>query len=100
MLNLSLLLGTDFPYMMLLETVNDMVKLLDIKIYYSKNNIVFVITIPLMYQNDFILYHLMPKPFCQTNINYMCIAPSHKIIAINKNKEHHIPYDKFHSLSF
>ncbi|KAL4107224.1 hypothetical protein QTP88_017607 [Uroleucon formosanum] len=95
-IRLSLPIGTDFPYPLSLETVNDIVKLSDVKIYYSNNNIVFILTIPLIYQNNFILYHLIPKPYCHTNINCIYIAPSHKFLAISKNKEHYVAYDEFH----
>lgn len=95
-IRVSLPIGTDFPYVLSIETVNDILKLSDIKIYYSNNNIVFVITIPLIYQNNFILYHLIPKPYCQNIINCMYIAPSHKFLAISKNKEHYVAYDEFH----
>lgn len=38
----------------------------------------------------------MPKPYCQNIINCMYIAPSHKFLAISKNKEHYVAYDEFH----
>ncbi|KAL4088779.1 hypothetical protein QTP88_023863 [Uroleucon formosanum] len=95
-IRLSLPIGTDFPYPLSLETVNDIVKLSDVKIYYSNNNIVFMLTIPLIYQNNFILYHLIPKPYFHTNIDCIYIAPSHKFLAISKNKEHYVAYDEFH----
>ncbi|KAL4107964.1 hypothetical protein QTP88_018233 [Uroleucon formosanum] len=95
-IRLSPPIGTDFPYPLSLETVNDIVKLSDVKIYYSNNNIVFILTIPLIYQNNFILYHLIPKPYCHANINGIYIAPSHKFLTISKNKEHYVAYDEFH----
>ncbi|XP_060859873.1 uncharacterized protein LOC132937056 [Metopolophium dirhodum] len=95
-IRLSLPIGTDFPYALSIGTVNDIVRLSDIKIYYSNNNIVFIITIPLIYQNNFILYNLIPKLYCQNIINCMYIAPSHKFLAISKNKEHYVAYDEFH----
>jgi len=71
-IRLSLPIGTDLPYTLSLETVNDILKLSDIKIYYSNNNIVFVITIPLIYQNNFVLYHLYLSHIVEP-ISIVCI---------------------------
>jgi len=95
-IRLSLPTGTDFPYELTTMTVNDILKLSDVKVYYSNNNIVFVLTIPLIYQNNFILYNLIPKPYCTNDMNCIYIAPSYKFIAISKNKEHYVAYDDFH----
>jgi hypothetical protein len=84
-IKISLPTGTDLPYSLNPDTIYDLTKLSDLTVYYSNNNIVFVLTIPLIHQNDFILYHLLPKPVCN-QINCMIIKPSHRYLAVSRQK--------------
>jgi len=64
-------------------------------IYYSNDHIVFLIALLLIYQNDFILYNLIPNTICKGN-NCVYIKPSNKILAISKTKKHFSTYDNYH----
>ena len=55
----------------------------------------FILTLPLVYQNDFILYNLVPVPVCNGN-KCVYIKPSNKYLAISKSKEHYATYDELY----
>jgi hypothetical protein len=86
--------GTDLPTDLDITNIYELVKLSDLAIYYSNDNLVFVISLPLIYQNDFILYNLIPVPVCINN-DCVYIKPSNKYLAISKSKEHYATYDEF-----
>lgn len=50
-IRLSLPTGLDLPFPLNIKTVYDILKLSDLTVYYSNNNIVFVMRLPLIYQN-------------------------------------------------
>ncbi|CAI6353722.1 unnamed protein product [Macrosiphum euphorbiae] len=87
--------GTDLPTDLDITNIYELVKLSDIAIYYANDNLVFIISLPLIYQNDFILYNLIPVPVCIDN-DCAYIKPSNKYIAISKSKEHYATYDEFY----
>ncbi|XP_060881048.1 uncharacterized protein LOC132952688 isoform X1 [Metopolophium dirhodum] len=87
--------GTDLPTDLDIQNIYELVKLSDITIYYANDNLVFILTLPLIYQNDFILYNLIPMPVCTENDCYY-IKPSNKYLAISKTKEHYALYDEFY----
>lgn len=64
-------------------------------IYYSNDLIVFVMALLLIYQNDFILYNLIPYTICKGN-NSVYIKSSDKFLAISKTKKHYATYENFH----
>lgn len=87
--------GTDLPTDLDIANIYELVKLSDIAIYYSNDNLVFIISLPLIYQNDFLLYNLIPVPVCIDN-DCVYIKPSNKYLAISKSKEHYATYDEFY----
>ena len=87
--------GTDLPTDLDITNIYELVKLSDLAIYYANDNIVFILTLPLIYQYNFILYNLIPKPVCKEN-NCVYIKPSNKFLAISRSKEHYATYDEFH----
>jgi len=56
--------GTNMPLEVETNNVYDLVKLSDLTVYYNKNNLVFILNIPLVYQHDLSLYKLIPLPVC------------------------------------
>lgn len=84
-IKLGLPSGTDLPLDIDITSTNDLLRLSDLAVYYSNNNIVFVIIIPLIYQNEFTLYNLIPKPVCM-NKNCIYVKPSTNFLAISKSK--------------
>jgi hypothetical protein len=95
-IRLSLPEDRDLPYIPTLDTVYDILKLSDIVVYYSNDNLVFVITIHLVHKDNFILYNLIPKPICKKNMNCMYVKPSYNFIAISKTKERYTTYNNSH----
>ncbi|KAF0726158.1 Integrase catalytic domain-containing protein [Aphis craccivora] len=87
--------GTDLPTDLDISNIYELVKLSDVAIYYANDNLVFIISLPLIYQNDFILYNLIPVPVCIGN-DCVYIKPINKYLAISKSKEHYATYDEFY----
>lgn len=87
--------GTDLPTDFDIQNIYELVRLSDIAIYYSNDNLVFIISLPLIYQNNFILYNLIPVPVC-TGTDCVYVKPSNKYLAISKTKEHYAIYDEFY----
>ncbi|KAE9522778.1 hypothetical protein AGLY_016819, partial [Aphis glycines] len=67
----------------------------NLTVYCSDNRIVFIITLPLVYQNELTLYHLIPKPVCKLT-NCLYIKPNYNFLAISKTKKLYTTYDQFH----
>lgn len=84
-------IDTDLDY----TNIYKLIKLLDMAIYYSNDHIVFVMALLLIYQNDFILYNLIPYTICKGN-NCVYIKPNNKFLAISKTKKYYATYDNFH----
>jgi len=80
--------GTNLPTDSDIQNIYELVKLSDLTIYYPNDNLVFILTLPLIYQNGFILYNLIPVPVCTEN-DYFYIKPNNKYLAISKTKEHY-----------
>jgi len=88
--------GTDLPTDLDITNIYELVKLSDLTIlYYANDNLVFILALPLIYQNDFILYNLIPVPVCIGN-DCIYVKPSNKYLAISKTKEHYAIYDEFY----
>ncbi|XP_060871073.1 uncharacterized protein LOC132945368 isoform X2 [Metopolophium dirhodum] len=87
--------GTDLPTDLDIQNIYELIKLSDITIYYANDNLVFIISLPLIYQNDFSLYNLIPVPVCTGN-DCFYIKPSNKYLAISKTKEHYALYDELY----
>ncbi|KAF0703129.1 Integrase catalytic domain-containing protein [Aphis craccivora] len=85
--------GTDLPTDL---DITNIYELSGIAIYYANDNLVFIITSPLIYQNDFILYNLIPVPVCIGNDDCVNIKPINKYLTISKYKEHHATYDEYY----
>lgn len=87
--------GTDLPTDLDIQNIYELIKLSDLTIYYANDNLVFILTLPLIYQNDFILYNLIPVPVCNGNDCHY-IKPSNKYLAISNTKKHYDIYDEFY----
>lgn len=67
---------------------NNLIDSSDINIFYKNHRLVYVITIPLIEQNDFVLYHLIPLPIKQSEENvYAFINPIYTYIEIRNDKQ-------------
>ncbi|KAE9523210.1 hypothetical protein AGLY_016377 [Aphis glycines] len=94
-IKVSLPSGTELPIELDLVNAYELLRLSDLTVYCSDNRIVFIITLPLVYQNELTLYHLIPKPVCKLT-NCLYIKPSYNFLAISKTKELYTTYDQFH----
>ncbi len=94
-IKVSLPSGTELPIELDLVNAYELLRLSDLAVYCSDNRIVFIITLPLVYQNELTLYHLIPKPVCKLT-NCIYIKPSYNFLAISKTKELYTTYDQFH----
>lgn len=93
-IKVSLSKGSDIPVELEIENSHELLRLLDLVVYYSNDNIVFVIGIPLVYLNDLTMYHLVPKPIC-INSQCMYIKPNYDYLAVSKSKELYSTYNTF-----
>jgi len=68
-------------------------------IYFSNYNIVFILSISLVYQHKLKLYKLTPFQACfvENKKKYMFIRPFHDFLDVTKSKELYSNYDNFNS---
>jgi hypothetical protein len=67
---------------------NNLIDSSDLSIFYKNHRLVYILEIPLIEQNDFILYHAIPLPIKQTEGNiYAFINPVHKYIGLRTDKQ-------------
>jgi len=79
------------------DKIYSLVRLPDLTVYYNKNNLVFILNTPLVYQHDLSLYKLIPLPVCVADNKKKCmyIRPNHDFLAVTKSKELYSTYDSF-----
>jgi hypothetical protein len=53
--------------------VNDLLKLSDFTVYFNKDNIVFILNIPLIYQHELSFYKLILLPACVARNKKKCM---------------------------
>ena len=94
-IKVSLPSGTDMPIDLEVENTYELLRLSDLDVYYSNNNLVFIVKIPLVYQNEFTLYNLIPKPVSLGDTHYMYIKPSYNFLTVSRSKELYSTYDNF-----
>lgn len=63
-------MGTDLPMYFEFTNIYELLRLLDLIVYYSNTNIVFVVGILLLYLNDLIMHHLISNLFVIRMIFY------------------------------
>lgn len=89
-----------FPVNIELSNINILLKISDLETYYSPNNIIFVLRIPLVYQIDYDLYKTIPVPISH-NINssksYAMIIPTSNYVALSKDKSTYCTLDDLNS---
>jgi hypothetical protein len=68
-------------------------------VYYDNDRLVFKISLPLVYQHTLTLFHLIPKPVCESN-NCIFIKPSYKFLAVSRSKDLYSIYDNFKQTNF
>jgi len=85
--------GTDLPLDLNENNVQEMMPLSDITIYYLNDKVVFVLSVPLVYQQELTLFQLIPIPSCEKN-NCLYVKPNHNYLAITRSKELYSTYDK------
>jgi hypothetical protein len=78
-------MDTELPIELDITNVYELVRLSDLTVYFSNNKIVFIIILPLVYQNDLTKYHLIPRPICKLN-DCFYIKPNYNFLAISKTK--------------
>jgi len=69
----------------------------DITIYYLNDKVIFVLSIPLVYQHELTLFQLIPILSCENN-NCLYVKPNHNYLAITRAKELYSIYDSDQSL--
>ncbi|KAE9533068.1 hypothetical protein AGLY_009496 [Aphis glycines] len=97
--DIKLVLPSEINMPLEVETNNvyDLVKLSNLTVYYNKNNLVFILNIPLVYQHDLSLYKLILLPVCVADNKKKCmyIRFKHDFLAVTKSKEFYSTYDNF-----
>jgi len=78
--------GTDLPLDLTENNVQEMKPLSDITIYYLDDKVIFVLSIPLVYQHELTLFQLIPIPMCENN-NCLYVKPNYHYLAITRSKE-------------
>jgi len=72
-IKLALPSGTNMPLEVEYSNVYDLIKLSDLTVYFNKDNIVFILNIPLAYQHELSLYKLIPLSACVAEKEKKCI---------------------------
>jgi hypothetical protein len=72
----------------------ELLKLSELTVYYDNDRLVFKISIPLVHQHTLTLFHLIPKPVCESN-NCIFIKPSYKFLAVSRSMDLYSTYDNF-----
>lgn len=75
-----------------LEDAPELIKLSEITVYHSEENIAFIIKLLLVYQTKLTLYKLIPKPvdiYYGDNIHFMYIKNNYDYITISKSKKYY-----------
>ncbi|XP_067204288.1 uncharacterized protein [Linepithema humile] len=68
--------------------LNNLIDASDLSIFYKNHRLVYIFEIPLIEQNDFILYHMIPLPIKQNEENvYAFINPLHSYIGLRTDKQ-------------
>lgn len=83
-IKINLLSGTDLPFGLNENNVQELLSLSESTIYYSDDKIIFTLNIPLVYENEFILFNLIPIPRCQNN-SCVFIKPNHNFLATSRS---------------
>jgi hypothetical protein len=94
-IKISLPTGTELPIELNITNAYELVRLSDFTVYFSNNKIVFIILLPLVYQNELTLYHLISRPIYKLN-DCFYTKPNYNFLAISKTKELYTTYDEFH----
>jgi hypothetical protein len=84
-IKISLPTGTELLIELDIANAYELIRLSDLTVYFSNNKIVFIIILPLVYQNELTLYHLIPRPICKLN-DCFYIKPNYNFLAISKTK--------------
>lgn len=85
------------PVLLSLENVHIILNISTISSYYSKDQIVFVLEIPLIKPQHFTLYHNLPCPVpyeVDNPVSYSTIIPSSKYVGITKDKSTYCKLDE------
>lgn len=93
-IKINLPLGTDLPVETRHESISDFIKLSDVVIFHKDKYLIFITKIPLVYNNEFEVYNIIPLPIKYDDKSIVLIEPELEILAISHDRE------KFFSLTY
>lgn len=85
----------NFPIMPTLENAHELIKVISLDAFYKSDNLVFVLSIPLVEILEFNIYKLtpLPVPSRKNDFKYVFIQPHAKYLAINDVKQRYITFN-------
>lgn len=80
--------GKEFPVPLTDEFSSNLLEISQLKTYYAKDNLIFVLSIPLPSSTIYYFYHVIPLPipYPNTSHSYAYIQPQHKYVAMAQNR--------------
>lgn len=78
--------STKYPLSLIIENAHDLMSIVKLTVFQYKNKIIFIICNPIIYDKNFILYHLIPLPSLRPNSTHIFIQPNSKYLATSTDK--------------
>ncbi|XP_063915349.1 uncharacterized protein LOC135131502 [Zophobas morio] len=80
-----------YPLPLISGNAHDLLKLTELKLFYSHSELIYIISVPLVMDITFTIYHLIPLPVPHdkdhdSNTTYVFIQPQNKYIAMSNNR--------------
>lgn len=88
---------TQYPLDLNVDNAAELLSLVNIVSYYMNDKIVFMIKTPLIIQQSYDVYNLVPVPILNKNNTYIFILPSEKYILLSENKIHYTSLDNLNN---
>lgn len=78
--------GTSYPLPVEYRSAYRFLDIINIQYFSTENRIVFIISVPLISQTNFLLYNLIALPILSPNNHYVFILPNFDYLAVSENR--------------
>lgn len=79
--------SSNYPLTLTLQNSHSLMELSQVQYYFSDERIIFIIKLPLISQNHFYLYNLVPLPVYHAKLKaFLFILPSNKFLILSENR--------------
>lgn len=84
-------MNTNYPFSLNKAYVHEILKLVTLSAYYMDSKLIFLVYIPIIDNESYTLYHLLPLPILSKNNTHIFIKPSSDYMTITLNKMSYSP---------